>query len=63
MWPAAQLARMTPAPGLARRRATDTEQATWTERDHEINTCRWCKTPYRAGSGAPSVCEHWHEGL
>jgi hypothetical protein len=54
---------MTPAPNLAHRRATDQEQARWSEHARVINTCRWCKTAYRAGSGAAWVCEHWHEGL
>lgn len=62
--PAAVLATRTkPAPGLEHRRATDREQAAWSEKSAAANTCRWCKTAYRAGSGAAWVCEHWHEGL
>lgn len=61
--PAALATRMTPAPGLEHRRATDREQAEWSDRAAAANTCCWCKVAYRTGSGAAWVCEHWHEGL
>jgi len=51
----------TPAPGLEHRRATADEVASWTESQREVYSCRHCLTPYRAGSGANWVCEHWHE--
>ena len=50
----------TPAPGLAHRRATQQEQARMDERAFAINTCQFCKTVYRPGSGAAWVCEHHH---
>ncbi|MFI6307448.1 hypothetical protein ACIBCH_36655 [Amycolatopsis thailandensis] len=49
--------------GLTPRRATDEEQAQWTEEQREIYSCMHCHTAYKAGSGAAHVCEHWHEGL
>lgn len=30
------------------------------ERDFLINTCQYCKTVYRPGSGGAYVCEHYH---
>ncbi len=48
---------------LARRRASDDDQAHWTDEQRAVNSCMHCKTPYKEGSGAASVCEHWHEGL
>lgn len=50
----------TPAPGLVHRRATEQEQARMNERDFLINTCQYCKTVYRPGSGGAYVCEHYH---
>lgn len=51
----------TPAPGLEHRRATDADVASWTPKQLAVYSCRFCKTPYRPGSGANWVCEHWHE--
>jgi hypothetical protein len=55
--------RATVAPGLERRRASDEEQASWTEEQRKVYSCMHCKTAYKPGSGAAWVCEHWHEGL
>ena len=55
------ITKATPAPSLEHRRATDAEVATWTPEQREVNSCCYCRTPYRAGSGANWVCEHWHE--
>jgi hypothetical protein len=53
----------TPLVSLANRRATPEEQAKWSERDFEVNCCQYCKTAYKAGSGANWVCEHHHRPL
>lgn len=55
------ITKATPAPGLRHRRATDAEVASWTENQREVYSCRHCHTPYRVGSGANWICEHWHE--
>lgn len=50
-------------PSLASRRASDYEQAQWTEEERRLHSCMHCKTAYKPGSGAAWSCEHWHEGL
>lgn len=57
----AVVTKATPAPGLKGRRARPEDVAAWTPAQREVYSCRDCKTPYRAGSGANWVCEHWHE--
>ncbi|MFC3453984.1 hypothetical protein [Amycolatopsis speibonae] len=55
--------RTTVAPGLERRRASDEEQAGWTEEQRKVYECMHCHTAYKPGSGGAHICEHWHEGL
>jgi hypothetical protein len=55
------ITKATPAPGLGHRRATAAVVDGWTPRQLEVYRCGYCLTPYRPGSGANWVCEHWHE--